>query len=291
MGLKMKKTALFILILLCILLCSGCKVATMKEKHIIDGTLVTVLGGSFNFVELDTGKTKTFSIEEYDKPIGKTEIVADENSIYIFENGKWSKLPLEGYEMREKPVRINDSVFFVSCDLNRTGLYIWKYENGKTEKFSDYEVGFWGGLLVFEDNLIYGTNDNIICCNISSGEKEVLTQGYYFSWKEEGKSIYYRPVGKNGLWIYDIETGTKEIVDDELHLLGNPVYNADNNVILITCDDPLNYGSNEYIVGGLYYPESNDFVYWKSYAKRMNIPFDITKQEWFEASVTHTYWN
>ena len=97
--------------------------------------------------------------------------------------------------------------------------------------------------------------------------------------------------GKTGLWIYDIETGTKEIVDDELHLLGNPVYNADNNVILITCDDPLNYGSNEYIVGGLYYPESNDFVYWKSYAKRMNIPFDITKQEWFEASVTHTYWN
>ena len=298
----MKKTALFILILLCILSCSGCKVATMKEKHVIEGTIATVADGNFIFAEMNTGKTEEIPIEEYGKPIGEANIVSDGQSIYNFDGEKWEKLPIEGYEVWFKPVKIGETVFFVAEDpFNTEGSdsYIWKYENGKVEKLFEDKIWFYSGILAFDDNLIYcrwhrdalvSLPIEIICYNVSSGKKEHIADGDSLCWKEEGKSLFYGYYGGPGLVLYDFESGTKTMVNEELYFGGPPVYNKENGVMLVQCKDPRGYAYSIIYIEGILYPENNDFVYWDSYVKFMEKYSDVSDIS-SEISFFETYWN
>ena len=266
------------------------------EKHLIPSSLISINNGSVVTLELNSGRTENTFIEEYNTQIENTDVVSDGNSIYFFKNGKWNKLPINGYEIEKKPVLIGSAIFFVSAepeDLSPSSkLFVWKYENGEIIKYSKNSVWPWSDILAFDDNLIFVNSSDlsIRCKNVLSGDERILAFGSSICWKEIGKSFYFQALGE-GLALYNMESSETVIINEKVDLASSPIYNEKRNVLMITCDDPNNIYSYSNYVAIFYYLDSNKFIYCSDYFKYMNIDSDITHIGYAEPTVDHIYWN
>lgn len=266
----------------------------MHEKYIIQSNIIKLDGETLMLYDLSSGEKNTFSVDEYHFAINGASVISDGNSIYFFENERWNKLTINKYEIHNKPIIVDDSIFFVSPDPEDLStfpkLFIWKYEKNIITKFSENPVWYGSNILAFEDNLIFVRNSDlsIVCKNLSSGSENHLGYGSCLCWKEKGKSFYFQAYAE-GLALYDIASKEISIIDKKIDLHSSPIYDEEENILIITCDDPRNYSSVSYSVAGLYFLNDNKFIYCDDYFKYVGINSDILNVESFEPSIKFIY--
>jgi len=277
---------------LCSFMLCGCTVANMNEKYVIPSNLIKFDDETLVSLDLASGETNIFQIDEYNSDINGTSAISDGNSIYLFDNEKWNRLPIDGYKIHHKPILINDAVYFLSTDPDDVStfppIFIWKYEEGNITKFLENPVSYSGNMLEFEDNLIFVRDLSIVCMNLSSGEEIYLCDGSHLCWKEKGKSFYFQAYAE-GLALYDIESKETSIINKKIDLHSAPIYKEENDVLMITCDDPRNISSISFTVAGFYFLNDNKFIYCDDYFKYVGINSDILNAESFEPSIKFIY--
>lgn len=280
----------FLIIIFCNLMYSMYNINQIQQHNTIETSVLYINNNSINISNFKSKTSQKILFQEYIDSAKEDFIMHDSKNIYLFEDNNWNNFYIADYLIEEKPVKINDLIFFVSSDPKENSQFpdrfIWSFCNGKIDKFSNYDIAENSAILAYEDNLIFVEGNNIICKNIYSGKQSVLAKGSYICWKEEGKSFFYQAFAE-GLSVYDIDLGEKSLIDKEINLLSSPIYDSKDDVLFFVCDNPKNKSSNIKPIRGFYFLDDDIFITMNYYFNSFGF---MDYEEFTSKPISSFYW-
>ncbi|MBE6882050.1 MAG: hypothetical protein E7489_03505 [Ruminococcaceae bacterium] len=282
------------LIMLC-LICNFCYNIWFRETYLQSSSLVSLKTDVIEEINLNSGKIETKSFSANNIDLCEINLVTNGKNIFRFADNKWIEIPISGYKIEEKPVIINDAVYFVAPDPTDTeefpDYFIWKYQNGEIIKFHEKDLIYASTILAYNDCLIFCEKNgylksNIIEKNVITGEERKLAAGNNICWKTNGEELFFDSP-YYGLSLLNIVTGKIVTIDSDVNLLASPVYNSNEQILFIIYENPKNPFSYLSFHLGFYYLDSNKYISCWDYFEHINFAYD----ENTFPDLAYVYWN
>lgn len=254
-----------------------------KENYLQFSSLVSMRTDTIEETNLNSGEVNSKPFSTNNINLSETNLVTNGKYVFYFMDNKWIEVPIYGYEITEKPVSINDAIYFVSPDPGdmekHPDVFIWKYKNGEVTKFHEKDIVSANAILSYDNCLIFceknGYKAKIIEKNVISGEERKLGYGNNICWKTNGEEIFFDSP-YSGLSLLNIITGETETIDADINLLASPIYNSNDQILFMIYENPKNAFSYLSYQVGFYYLDSNKYVSCWDYFKYLKLAYDET---------------
>jgi len=267
-----------------------------RETYLQSSSVVSLKTDIIEEINLNSGEIETKSFLPNNISLSEINLITNGKKIFQFVDNKWIEVLISGYEIEEKPVIINDAVYFVAPDPTDTedfpDFFIWKYQSGEITKFHEKDLIYASAILAYNNCLIFCEKNsyvkaNIIEKNVITGEERKLADGNNICWKTNGKEIFFDSP-YSGLSLLNIITGETKSINAEINLLASPVYNPNEQILLMIYEDPKNPFSNYWLYQiGFYYLDSNKYISCWDYFKHLYLVYDETTFP----DLAYVYWN
>ena len=263
-----------------------------KNKYGLSSEIVVLEEDEATIVSLATGEFDNIPFSCIGDKLKGTDILQCNGKIYYRESRDFVEFIKTKFDVEVNPIIIGDSIYFVAEEPDDLSdwpqNWLWEYNNGQYKKIHDLPIVNANLILSFDSSIIFvednDPNDRILCLDTTSGETKTICYGFNICWKEKGESFFYCPE-YGSLAIFDLETGISSIIDDNITIYASPVYNENENVLIVFCHKE-NSGSLPLMETAFYYIDLKECIPFSKYLKHINAK--STKD--FITSLPLVYW-
>ena len=294
-------------ILLAIFIGVGIMASFFLNRKAIDVSLIVgKQDASFYRLDFSNGVISNISIDGYlaDKPDmlvlkeHQKVFVANKTGMYeIFSTDMyiWGNLILH-----------NDDVYFIATETDDKYLesYIYKYSNGNVERLYNGYIDSISALLCDGENLLFVEeveserpkfpNYVVKKINFRSGDVSTVCEGRNIAWKDEKETFFCTTSGTffdKGLSVVNVESGMANVINQDLIILGSPVYNEKHELLLIVYQDNDSTGAGGLSIPALLNVNNSKIIDIHTYFRKLLFKWNIKEHlELFSPSNT-LFWS